>query len=504
MLLHDLMEGMDLSLVSGSADIPIHNLSDDTRQISRQKRGSLFIARGHHEPTIKQHVLEAIEQGADAILCHKNYMQTLRSNIDSSVTWLTGSCINQVLVGQLAERFYDHPSKKLKIIGITGTNGKTTTSLMLAHLLNQTGIRCGVIGSIWVNDGRSTETANLTTPGALELAAIQSRMVANGCKAAVMEVSSHALSQGRTDACCFDVAIFTNLASDHLDYHETVDQYAAAKARLFSQLSKQATAVINTDDPHAPTMLRDCQAQVIPCTLQTPPTCPPSDNTCFAKVLQLASNHSHIAFHGPWGHTDLKLPFIGRHNAYNALQALAAASVLSFPTTQLVQKMETCPPVPGRLEPVGTPPHHGPFVVVDYAHTPDALQHALNSLRPLTKGRLLALFGAGGNRDTTKRAEMAAVACKLADHVVITSDNPRTEPPQAIIDGILKGVPAEMKVRIEPDRGKAIELVIAQATDADTVLLAGKGHETYQEINGIRYPFDDRLHAVEALNQKST
>ena len=516
MQLSDLIAGLGLTLIRGEATVELTHLTDDSRLVVP---GSLFIARagtGSAPVDNRSFIEDAIARGAVAVLTEPTVADRAEA---APVAWLTAAKVDQPLCGQLAETFYGHPSRQLKVIGITGTNGKTTTAFLIQHLLSQAGCKCGLIGTVVNDDGASRLPAELTTPGAIEFSRLLAAMVRNGCEAVVAEISSHALHQGRAAALKVDVAVFTNLTGDHLDYHKTMEEYAAAKSILFRSLSPQGFAVINADDAYGDRMLRGCQANVMRCSVK--PDADEEEVRCRAEILGLAADHSRVVFNGPWGSVDVRLPLVGKHNVYNALEAVAAANCVTAMSRVLRQALEKCPAPAGRLEPVCLPQSEIrnpkseiplPAVLVDYAHTHDALENVLSALRPLTTGKLIVLFGCGGDRDKTKRPKMAKVACDWADRIIITSDNPRTENPQQIIEDILQGVTVDSgsgrssgrskpQVIVEPDRAKAIALAIKQAESEDVVLLAGKGHEDYQIIGKTKHHFDDREHAAAALRQ---
>lgn len=486
---------------AGPTGVEVHDLTDDSRRVSP---GSLFIARGRAGAGF---IGAAVDAGAVAVLAEQGIdvpvgITAIRPASDQVV-------VNQALAGALAERFFDHPGRKLRLVGITGTNGKTTTAFMTQHLLRRAGVKCGLLGTVLVDDGASDgpQAAQLTTPGAIEFSRTLSRMVEHGCKAAVAEVSSHALEQRRTDAVRFEVAVFTNLSGDHLDYHQTMQNYAAAKARLFAQLPATSWAVVNHDDEWTDTVLDACAAKVMRTTFAESADADRPVN-CRVAALQLTASASRARFDGPWGSFETTLPLIGRHNLANALQATAAAyAMTNLSGRELRSALETSPPVPGRLEPVrpnvsAKEPVSYPNVLVDYAHTDAALDNVLASVRALVKGRLVVVFGCGGDRDRTKRPRMAEAACRYGDRVYLTSDNPRTEDPDAIITDAQAGVPAagRDKVEVEPDRAAAIRRAILAADDTDVVVIAGKGHEDYQIIGTQKRPFDDRTHAAAALD----
>ena len=344
MLLDELISGMPLRLERGSGQVAVTDLTDDSREV-QGRSACVFVARRGVGGDGRDYIDQAIMRGAVAVVADQ---MPARPNLDSAgVAWVVAPRVDQALAGRLAAKLFEHPDRSLKLIGITGTNGKTTTSMMLAHLLGRSGRRCGLVGTIVNDDGVNRTPARLTTPGAIELSRLLAAMVRNGCAAAVVEVSSHALAQGRTSAHCFDAAVFTNLTGDHLDYHDSMEAYASAKASLFAALAPDARAVVNADDPHALRMVRDCAAPVSRFTVDG------VDSADFHVVVQeLAADHSRARFVGPWGSVDLKLPTVGRHNIANALAALAAADAVGTVTSDMCRALEDCPPVPGRLEPV--------------------------------------------------------------------------------------------------------------------------------------------------------
>jgi UDP-N-acetylmuramoyl-L-alanyl-D-glutamate--2,6-diaminopimelate ligase len=515
MRLGDLLEVPGLRLVRGDASMRVSDVADDSRRVSP---GALFIAR---EPGF---IAAAVDAGAVAVVCGEGTAGGADGDaIPAGVAVLSverGVSVDQPLCGRIAEAFFGHPSRKLRLIGVTGTSGKTTTAYLIRHLLMRVGVKTGLIGTIVIDDGSpdGPRPAELTTPGAVEMSRLLAAMVASGCRAAVAEVSSHALHQGRVSALQWTCGVLTNLTGDHLDYHGTMDAYADAKAILFELLPESGFAVVNADDAWADRMIRDTRAKVIRTTLDQArgrggtgdegTLQPPGGSTgftCHAQLLAVDPSGTRATFDGPWGSVEVRLPLVGRHNVANTLQAIAAANATSGGLAKVLRgALASLPQVPGRLERVVVDDAAGePTVLVDYAHKTDALENVLEALRPLLRegGRLVCVFGCGGDRDKTKRPKMAEAACRLADAVVITSDNPRTEDPQAIIADVLAGVPAGGRgdVVVEPDRAAAIAAAVAGATPLDTVLIAGKGHEDYQIIGTTRRHFDDREHAAEAL-----
>lgn len=489
-------------------DTPVLGLTDDSRRV---RPGWTFIARPGIDRDGGAFIQDAVANGASAVLTGPIHP----IKIPDSVCWYVAQRMDQAMTGMLAERFFGEPSKRLMLIGVTGTNGKTTTALLIQHLLRSAGVQTGVIGTVCIDDGTpgGRRPTSLTTPGAIEFSYHLSRMADVGCQAVVAEVSSHALDQGRAGALRFHTAVFTNLTQDHLDYHQTMDAYADAKSVLFKQLTDDGRAVVNADDPHAKKVLGGFTGPVLWTSL-TDQTIDADGEVCRAQILKLKADASIARFRGPWGDIEVTLPLVGRHNVCNTLQAIAAAHTVTDVSPGLRETLETMPQVPGRLESVSLhrsedadtqadhhDPEQTPAVLVDYAHTPDALENALSALRQVTTGRLIVMFGCGGDRDKTKRPIMAQTACRLADKVFLTSDNPRTEDPQAIIRDAMAGVPSEKEdsLTVIADRAQAIRASVMDAEVGDTVLLAGKGHEDYQTIGHENIHFDDREHAASAL-----
>lgn len=495
MRIDQLISDLPIILVSGEPARQLADLCEDSRKATA---GCLFIARAGTTTDGAQYIADAIGAGAAAVLCEQ-----VPENASPDVAWLKADRVDNSLVSQLAQTFFGHPARKLKLIGVTGTNGKTTTAYLTRRLLRRSGIMCGMIGTIEIDDGIDRTTAHLTTPGCVELAKLLAKMVDNGCTAAVMEVSSHALDQGRVAALPFHAAIFTNLTGDHLDYHGTMANYAAAKAKLFTALGQNGWAILNMDDPYSQHISDKCKARKLWCRIceSTPVTDQPDETAlseeedlCTATMLQMTSGSSCARMAGPWGSYELTLPLIGRHNLYNVLQAIAAANTVTCVAKNLRSILEQANGVPGRLELVRIDSEQPiPAVLVDYAHTHDALQNVLSAIKPLCAGKLICVFGCGGDRDATKRPKMAKIACDYSDIAIITSDNPRTENPYKIIEDIQAGVPSDTAcdVRVIDDRKSAISMAVELATPQDTLLIAGKGHEDYQILGMETIHFDD-------------
>jgi len=457
--------------VRGAWPDELTGITDDSRQVSQ---GSLFVAvrgtaRDGHD------YLGAIADRAGAAIVEDASRTTLPVFVVSDARRAAPIA---------AAAAYGEPGAKLKLVGVTGTNGKTTTVGMLRHLLDERGGgRCASIGTLGVLVGSEGTPqpggGGLTTPGPVELQRVLRALVDAGVTTVAMEVSSHSLDQRRVDGLVFDAAVFTNLTRDHLDYHGTMEAYVAAKARLIDYLTATGTAVINADDDawqvlaRAPRQVRFSLAG--------------NDADVRAAGVQYTPRGSEWSLEAGGASAQVTLPLVGDFNVANALGAAAAAWALGLPNGEIAQRLSTLPQVPGRLERI----HERPTVLRDYAHTPDALERALAAVRPFANRQLIVVFGCGGDRDRGKRPQMGAIAERLADHAIVTSDNPRTEDPDRIIDDIEAGMPGGNHERIT-DRHDAIARALTIAAPDDVVVLAGKGHETYQIRGTIAYPFDER------------
>jgi UDP-N-acetylmuramoyl-L-alanyl-D-glutamate--2,6-diaminopimelate ligase len=522
-----LIEGLDVRGASGPPPeaLRICDITDDSRTVVP---GSLFIARPGTKDDGRKFIADAVKAGAVAILTDGPGASGLAGGVGVRGAAVVVARDVSRAAATMAERFYGFPTSKLDLIGITGTNGKTTTAHLVHQILNGSGVRCGLIGTVVIDDGVEVAPAMLTTPPATELSRTFARMVESGCKSAAMEVSSHALDQGRVAGLHFDIAVFTNLTGDHLDYHKTMDAYGAAKAKLFEMLADegQAWAIVNAEDAAATRMLRDCRARVLRCTVtEEGRTALPSavawgtrdagHQECRATIREMTMSGMQLLMTGPWGSFETHVRLVGRHNAMNALQAVAASYAAGIQPAALARQVAIAGAPPGRLEPVTTP--GDPFaVLVDYAHTDDAMSKALTAVAPLVRrrggrddGRLSIVFGCGGDRDASKRPRMGRAAVELADVVYVTSDNPRTERPSDIITQILEGVPEGLrrKVVVDADRRRAIGRAIEEIRAGDVLIIAGKGHEDYQIVSDgrggtVKHHFDDREVARAALAQK--
>ena len=398
----------------------------------------------------------------------------------------------------LAAEFFGHPSRAMRVVGITGTNGKTTTSYLVGAILEAAGVTCGLIGTVTYRIGARAFDATRTTPEAPELQGFMRDMVSAGCGACVMEVSSHALALGRVDGIRFAAGVFTNLTRDHLDFHADMEDYFSAKRRLFELLPDDAPAVVNVDDPRGAVLAETAKRPVTFAVNRTADVTP--------GPLSFSLEGLQFDIRSPQGTVRVRSRLVGKPNVYNILAAVAATAALDVPVDAIERGLRQLPGVPGRFE-IASSPDDDITVIVDYAHTDDALRNLLETARPMATRRLITVFGAGGDRDRMKRPLMGMVAARLSDVVVITSDNPRSEDPQRIIDEVKRGADPETRqsnaeVLTVVDRREAIAHAIQRAAPGDLVLVAGKGHEKYQDVGGRTLPFDDVAVAREALETR--
>ena len=482
MKLKHLITRLNPVCVTADPDTEISGISYDSR---KTKEGDLFVAIRGFEMDGHRFIPKAIEKKAAVILCEDLPAEDVPcvQVKDSRLALALCSCA-----------FYGYPADKMRVIGITGTSGKTTVSTIYKHVLEETGHgKIGLIGTAGIQIGDREIPSDYTTPESLELQALFSQMAEEGCSHVVMEVSSHALELKRVAGITFDTAVFTNLSQDHLDFHGTMENYALAKRRIFSQCR---AACVNADDPWTGFMLEDCNVPVLRFGL--------ADGAVLrAENAQYFPDH--IAFDAVYGErripVELQIP--GTFSVYNALAVIAAALSEGIPPEDSASALRTAHRVKGRMELVPTGENYS--MLVDYSHKPDALEKALTSLRPVTKGRLICVFGCGGDRDRLKRPLMGKIAAELSDFVIITSDNPRTEDPEAILDEIepgLQGIGTPY-LRI-CDRVEAIHRVMDLAEDGDVILLAGKGHEDYQIVGHEKHHMDEREIIAQYLREKET
>ncbi len=467
--------------VSALPDRPILGLECDSRKVGRD---FVFVAIRGVKADGAQFVREALERGAVAVIG-----DGARVDVPVGVPFLTVGD-GRLAAARLAAVFYGYPAKKMKTVAVTGTNGKTTTSYLFEHILKAAGKPCGVIGTVSYRYAGKDIPAVETTPGPLRLQEMLAEMVAAGCGHAVMETSSHALDQRRTAGIDFDAAVFTNLTQDHLDYHGTLEKYFEAKARLFLSLGARQTAVLNADDAHGKRLCGMTRSKVLTYGVS-------AGSDLAAANVRPGTGGTTFDFLYRSGRTAVDLPLIGSHNVLNALAAVGAAAALGFDPHAAAKALGTFSGVPGRLESIDGGQEFG--VYVDFAHTPDGLENVLRSLQPYKRGKLILVFGCGGDRDRTKRPRMAAVAAALADSVIVTSDNPRSENPRAIADEIVAGFPHAFPHAVVLDRRKAIRQALLAARAGDIVILAGKGHERTQIVGAEMLPFSDREEAERVL-----
>ena len=486
--LETLVEGLDARMIGSIAT----SVTDVVQHSGRVTPGSIFIARSGVRRDGAAFIEDAIAKGAVVIVCTPEVASTL-AHKDVAIIETCDPCKVGAVI---AERFHGNPSKKLTLVGVTGTNGKTTVAWLVQHLLSTSGIKCGMLGTIVCDDGIATEQSTLTTPSFCDIGKILHSMVDNKCEVAVMECSSHALDQGRVAALDFDIGVFTNLSGDHLDYHGSADAYLLAKMKLFDIVS--TTAVINMDDPSSWSVADRTSANVISCRTESDAA------TSWVEIIDEKLDGSDIRLHGKWGVFEARLPLIGKHNAINALQAATVAFELGVTAEQIKHAIACAVAPPGRLERVQS---DGSTVFVDFAHTDDALEQMLWSVRDIMpeEGKLHVVFGCGGDRDKSKRPRMGCIASTVGDIAYATSDNPRSEDPEKILDEVLGGVPSDRLSLVHriADRELAIQRAIDSAADCDVVVIAGKGHEKNQILLDRVIPFDDIEVATEALRRRS-
>jgi UDP-N-acetylmuramoyl-L-alanyl-D-glutamate--2,6-diaminopimelate ligase len=485
----------------GDLDVEISDIFYDSRAVTP---GGLFVAVRGMVTDGHRYIPDAIDRGAAAVV--------VQDDVDVPGAVVVRVPDSRAALGLFADAFFGSPSMGLKLMGVTGTNGKTTVCYIMEGIIDGARKTPGVIGTINYRYAGQSFTPPHTTPESLDLVRLLSDMVRAGVTHAAMEVSSHALDLHRVDTCMFDAALFTNLTQDHLDYHLTMENYFASKARLFRELinrKKETTSVINADDPWGAKLIAETKGKVITYGI---------DDTADIRPTSFQADTSGVRGEGitPQGRFEFRSNLLGRHNIYNLMAALGGALGMGIDLEAAVAGINRKIVVPGRLEAVEGAGDIS--VLVDYAHTDDALKNVLSTLAPLTKNRLITVFGCGGDRDKKKRPKMAAAAAAKSHKVIVTSDNPRTEDPAAIIEDIVAGFDGTDCVRAEPDgpfweesrkafttipdRREALRFAVSHALAGDIVLIAGKGHEDYQIIGTTKYPFDDRFEAEKALEDR--
>ena len=483
MKIKEILANCNLLEIEGDKDIDILDLAFDSRNV---KDGSLFFAVRGSQVDGHEYIEKAIAQGAKAIVCEK-----MPKTKTDNVTYIKVDNSAYVL-GMSASNFFDNPSKKLKLVGVTGTNGKTTIATLLYRLFTDAGYSCGLLSTIENIVSHEVIPSTHTTPDPLELNALLCKMVDSGCEYAFMEVSSHSIDQERIAGLHFTGGIFTNLTHDHLDYHKTMANYRNAKKKFFDNLPETAFALTNLDDKNGTVMLQNTRAKKLSYALK-------HDADFKGIVMESHFDGMLLKVNG----TEVFTQLVGGFNASNLLAIYGAATALGFNKEELLLEISKLKGANGRFDMVHS--ENGIVGIVDYAHTPDALENVLTTINEVRchKETLFTIVGCGGNRDTTKRPEMAAVAVKLSDRVILTSDNPRNEDPDEIIRQMQVGIAAEdsRKVLSITNRHEAIRVAVALAKKGDIILVAGKGHENYQEINGIKNHFDDKEELSKAFKE---
>ncbi|MFC4305641.1 UDP-N-acetylmuramoyl-L-alanyl-D-glutamate--2,6-diaminopimelate ligase [Cohnella boryungensis] len=493
MNLRELSEQLLISRIVGDSEASIHSLEADSRKV---RSGCLFFCLPGHTVDGHDYAEQAIAAGAAALV-------TSRELPIGAPQLIVQDTRHALAI--LSDYYYGRPSSKLRPIGVTGTNGKTTTTYLVERIWADAGVSAGVIGTIETRYGGKSYPMSGTTPDVLELQRILNGMVDAGTERCVMEVSSHALDQGRVKGCDFRTAIFTNLTQDHLDYHGTMEAYEAAKGLFFSRLgnayaddpAERKYAVLNADDAVSPRFAKLTAAEVLTYGIE-------NNADLRASEVRITSGGTSFRLDSHLGSREVELRLVGKFNVYNALAALGAAVCEGIALDDALSSLKDIAGVPGRVEPVDAGQPYA--VIVDYAHTPDGLENVLRTVRELTQGSVICVFGCGGDRDAKKRPIMGRIAAELADRIIVTSDNPRTEDPLLILRDIQVGLSeagvSGDRYELEPNRRAAIEKAVEMASPGDVVLIAGKGHETYQLIGGVTHDFDDRLVAKEAIRSR--
>lgn len=486
MELHNLIEELPVSKTVGNLSVDISGLAFDSREV---KPGFLFFAVRGTKTDGHQYIAKAIDLGAAAIVCDADWKGTMP---EGSAFVLVPD--TSMFLGLAASKFYGEPSKKMKLVGVTGTNGKTTIATQLYHMTMMLGYKAGLISTVSYKVCNKSYPSTHTTPDQLALNKLMAEMVNEGCDYCFMEVSSHSIVQHRIAGLDFDGAIFTNITHDHLDYHKTFDAYIKAKKMLFDDLKPEAFAITNLDDKNGMVMLQNTKATKLTYSLRSM-----ADFKC--KIIESHFDGTQLEIDG----REVWTNFTGKFNASNLMAVYGAAVSLGFNHDEILVTLSKLTPVDGRFEMIRS--NDGRYAIVDYAHTPDALQNVLSTIVEMRCGgeQLICVVGCGGDRDKTKRPEMAAIACELSDKVILTSDNPRTENPADILHDMEEGIDAahRRKAVTIADRHEAIRTAVMLAQEGDIILVAGKGHEDYQDIMGTKHHFDDREEVRNAFNMNN-
>ncbi len=473
MKLSTLVHHLDSMGTYNLCDVEITGITNDSRKV---RPGSLYVAIKGYKTDGHNFINKSLECGAQAIVSEERF------SLDTKIPQITVRNTRKAL-SSLSCCFYNNPSQKINVVGVTGTNGKTTTTFLTKSIIEKAGYETGLIGTINYQIGGKIVPAQETTPESVELQRLIAEMVAAKMKFAVMEVSSHSAIQHRIENIKFKTAVLTNITTEHMDYHKTISNYMNAKVELFKDLTKDSFAVLNADDEHSKYFSDRTSAKILWYGIK-------NNADIKAEICRESASNTMIKLKYLQREIDIKVPFVGLHNVYNALASVASAISLGFKLDIIKSGIETAPVVPGRLENV--PCDRGFKVVVDYAHTPHALETVLHALKNLVKGRILLVFGCGGDRDKEKRSIMGKIADEKSDIFWLTNDNPRSEDPLSIIDDIKAGIKSGRSFHIQTNRHKAIAEAISEAKGDDLVLIAGKGHEKYQIIKDTIIPLDDR------------
>lgn len=472
-LLSDILYKVKLEEITGSTHMAISSVAFDSRKV---KKDSLFVATAGTSVDGHDYINKAIESGAVAIVCER-----IPDEKKESITYVKVTDSTAAL-GIIACNYFDNPSEKLKLVGVTGTNGKTTTVTLLFNLFKSLGYSVGLLSTVQNKINNTVIPSTHTTPDALSLNELLNVMVEQGCEYAFMEVSSHAVVQNRIAGISFTGAVFSNITHDHLDYHKTFDEYIKAKKKFFDNLPNTAFALVNRDDKNGMVMMQNTRATKNTYSLQSV-----ADFKC--KIIENHLNGLLLNI----DNQEVWVKLIGTFNAYNVLAVYATAVLLKQNKTNILTSLSNLNSVEGRFQYVKS--QGGVIGIVDYAHTPDALKNVLETIKDIRTGneQVITLVGCGGDRDSAKRPVMAAIACEYSNKVILTSDNPRSEDPEAILDQMQKGInPVDAKKTLRiADRKEAIKTALSLSNKGDIILVAGKGHEKYQEIKGVKHPFDD-------------
>ena len=481
--LNNILTGVEIENIIGNPDIEIHKIQFDSRKV---KKNDVFFAIPGTVVNGHKFITNAVKSGAVAIVC-----EYIPEKINENIIYIKVKNSAKAL-GIIASHYYNKPSLNIKVVGITGTNGKTTIATLLYKLVKSSGLKAGLISTVeyFVNDKKYDSTH--TTPDSLKIQQLFAEMVKEECEYCFMEVSSHAIVQGRLAGISFTGGIYTNITHDHLDYHKTFDEYIKAKKQFFDELPSNSFALLNNDDRNAKIMMQNTKAETAYYSLKTM-------SEYKAKILETHIDGTLVVIDGK----ELWISFIGKFNIYNLLAVYACALKLGFDKEEILKQLSLLKPVRGRFEYIKSGDEK--IAIVDYAHTPDALTNVLNAINEIRTGKeqVITVVGAGGNRDKTKRPKMAVAAIEHSDKVIYTSDNPRNEDPDQIINDMLAGVNKTdaHKYLVISDRREAIKTAIMLAKSKDIILVAGKGHEDYQEINGVKHHFDDKEVIEENFNK---